>query len=31
MSDNAEYPDKNGAVLNIAKIIRNVVTSAADA
>ena len=31
MSDNAEYPDNNGAVLNIEKIIRNVVTSAADA
>ena len=31
MSDNAEYPDNNGTVLNIAKIIHNVVTSAADA
>ena len=31
MFDNAEYPEDNGAVLDIAKIIRNVVTSAADA
>ena len=30
MSDNTKYPDKNGAVLNIAKIIRNVVKSASD-
>ena len=31
MSDNAKYLDNNGAVLNIAKIICNVVTSASDA
>ena len=31
MLDNAKYPDNNGDVLNIAKIICNVVTSAADA
>ena len=30
MSDNAKYPDNNGAVLNIEKIILNVVMSAAD-
>ena len=30
MSDNAEYPDNKGVVLNIAKIIRNVVKSASD-
>ena len=31
MSNNEEFPENNGAVLNIAKIIRNVMTSAADA
>ena len=31
MSDNAEFPENNGAILNIAQIIKNVVTSAADA
>ena len=31
MSDDAKYPCNNGAVLNIAKVIRNIVTSAADA
>ena len=31
LSNNAEYPPNNGAVLNIAQIIRNVMTSAADA
>ena len=31
MPDNAEYLNNNGAVLNTAKIICNVVTSASDA
>ena len=31
MSDNSEFPENNGAILNIAQIIRNVVTLAADA
>ena len=31
MSDNAKYPENNGAVLNIAKIMKHVVTFAASA
>ena len=31
MSNNTENPENNGAVLTIAKIIKNVMTSAADA
>ena len=31
LSDRSENPPNNGAVINIAQIIRNVITSAADA
>ena len=31
MSDNAKYPENNGAVLNIAKIMKHVVMLAASA